>query len=49
MKKEKAKKQGSEKGKSPAVKKLSAKDLKRVYGGGKQAPGCSANVSPCCK
>ena len=49
MKKEKAKKQGTEKGKSPAVKKLSAKDLKKVYGGGKQAPGCSAGVDPACK
>ena len=48
MKKEKAKKQGSEKGKSPAIKKLSAKDLKKVYGGGKTSTaGCSNN--PCCK
>ena len=49
MKKEKDQKQGTEKGKSPAMKKLSLKDLKKVYGGatkGAPSPGCSNN--PCC-
>ena len=50
MKKEKNQKQGTEKEKLPTIKKLSAKDLKKVYGGGRsgsQSPGCSNN--PCCK